>query len=156
MPIELAKSLQLDNPESENATTLDLFPEAPKEIRFPGELPSPNFAIIEEAKRSIVQTRQRYCQSQRRSRWNRGAFDAGVEAVDHAGNIPAATAGMIETYQRRGLSLFARYKREVAYGLETSDLDPVSFVIWLEGVRPFWNDSTWRGNRPCRGMKPLL
>jgi hypothetical protein len=27
------------------------------------------------------------------------------------------------------------------------DLNPIDFVIWLEGVRPFWNDSTWRGNR---------
>jgi hypothetical protein len=147
MPTQPANCLQLDDTASENAMTLELFPEFPREIRTTSALPCPNFAIIEEAKRAIVKTRERYRQSQRRSRGSRSAFEAGVEAANHPSNIPAATAGTIETYQRRGQSLFARYRREVAYSLETSDLDPVDFVIWLEGVQPFWNDSTWRGNR---------
>jgi hypothetical protein len=110
-------------------------------------LPSPSFADIEKAKLAIAVTQQRYREDQRRSRLRRDAFEAGAEAVDRPGRIIAATSDTIETYQRRGRSLFARYRREMANRLEMDDLDPLDFAIWLEGVRPFWDDATWRGNR---------
>jgi hypothetical protein len=110
-------------------------------------LPQPNFAVIEEAKSAIADAQQRYRQGQRRSRLTRDSFRAGAEAVHHPGRISTATAATIETYQRRGRALFARYKRERAYNLEMDDVDPLDFVVWLEGISPFWNDATWRGNR---------
>jgi hypothetical protein len=129
------------------AAKLEPFPENPNGTEPHPALPRPNFAIIEEVKLAIADRQQRYRQGQRRSRLTRDAFEAGADAVDLPGRISVATAGTVETYQNRGRSLFARYKHERAYNLEMDDIDPLDFVIWLEGVRPFWNDATWRGNR---------
>jgi hypothetical protein len=139
-----ANQLRVDG-DAFDAVEFDPFPE-PR--NWTGtHLPSPKFADIEKAKLAIAATQQRYRQDQRRSRLRREAFEAGAEAVDRIGRISTATPATIETYQHRGRSLFARYKHEMANRLEMDDLDPLDFVIWLEGVRPFWNDATWRGNR---------
>jgi hypothetical protein len=128
-----------------DAVEFDFFPELRNWTGV--HLPSPSFADIEKAKLAIAVTQQRYRQNQRRSRLRRGVFEAGTEAVDRLGRIFTATPDTIETYQHRGRALFARYKHEMAPRLEMDDLDPLDFVIWLEGVRPFWDDTTWRGNR---------
>lgn len=109
--------------------------------------PQPNFDLIEKAKKAIADTKRRYRHEQRYSRLMRHTFKAGAEAVDHPDRISTATVGTLETYQQRGRSLFARYRRERAYYLAQDDVDPLDFVIWLQGVRPFWRAATWRGHR---------
>jgi hypothetical protein len=113
----------------------------------PPDAPSPNIDRINEAKAAIDQTREKNRKSQRRSRMARGAFAGGDEAMTFPGRIPDATADTLQVYMDRGHALYKRYKREQGLGVSKEDADPCDFVTWLLGVRPFWNESTWRANR---------
>lgn len=91
--------------------------------------------------------------TERRASWrkkNLDLCDAGEKQqklLNGEGRVKAANADTQRSYLERGLGLIARYKRELDVRASTEDIDPRLFASWMQALKPFLNQGTWRNYR---------
>ncbi len=76
-----------------------------------------------------------------------GEHSIRADTVGEGDNGKTVTQQTLIDYARRGAALLKRWRRETGQFEEDTDLDYVSFVTWLFGLKPNIRAGTWRNYR---------